>query len=69
MVLAVFVEKGSKRIVNDFNKDSKGLVSLMEEGNIDELSDLLRNFTGGALTINDEVPTEEDLREHFKLCK
>lgn len=61
--------KGSRRIVNDFNKDAKGLKSSLEKANVDELSDLLRTFTGGAFAVSKTVPTEEELREHFKLCK
>ena len=61
--------KGSRRIVNDFNKDAKGLKSSLEKANVDELSDLLRTFTGEAFAVSETVPTEEELREHFKLCK
>jgi hypothetical protein len=61
--------KGTKRIVNDFNKGAKGISTTLEQGNIDELSELLRNFTGAAITVSEEVPAEETLREHFKICK
>jgi hypothetical protein len=63
-------DKGTRRIINDFNKDSENISSLLEEGNVDNLSELLRNFTTGDLTSTDEqVPTEEQLGEHFKVCK
>ena len=61
--------KESKRIVNDFNKGTKNLVSELEKQNVNDLSVLLSNFTGGALMAMEEVPTEEEMRDHFKLCK
>ena len=63
-------DKGTRRIINDFNKDSENISSLLEDGNVDNLSELLRNFTTGDLTsTNEQVPTEEKLGEHFKVCK
>ena len=59
----------NKRIVNDFNKDSKGLVSELEKQNINDLSQLLSSFTNGTLMSSEEVPTEQEMKDHFKLCK
>jgi len=58
-------------IINDFNKnDLAGLKSELEKQNVDELSNLLRTFTGGALTVSEEEDvTEEDIKELFKVCK
>jgi hypothetical protein len=60
----------TRRIINDFNKNEKGIVSELEKQNIDDLSKLLRNFTTSSLTsVNEQVPTEEELRDYFKTCK
>ena len=59
----------NKRIVNDFNKDSKGLVSELEKQNINDLSQLLSSFTNGTLMSSEKVPTEQEMKDHFKLCK
>jgi hypothetical protein len=59
----------TQRIVNDFNKDSKGLKSELEKENINDLSKLLSNFTTGSLMSSEELPTEQEMRDHFKLCK
>lgn len=61
--------KQNKRVVNDFNKNSKGLVSKLEKQNVDDLSSILSNFTGGVLMSSEEIPTEQELKDHFKLCK
>jgi hypothetical protein len=61
--------KENKRIVNDFNKDSKGLKSELEKQNVTDLSSLLSSFTNGALTSSEGVPTEQEMKDHFKLCK
>ena len=60
---------GTGRIINDFNKESKGLVSELEKQNIVDLSKVLSNFTNGVLMSSENTPTEEEMREHFKICK
>ena len=58
-----------KKVINDFNKSEQDVASALDEKNLEELSSIMSKFTTSTFSIKDAEVTDEDMLEHFKVCK
>ena len=62
-------DKQVSKVINDFNKSDKDVVSRLDENNIEQLSSIFSKFTTSAFSVSDTEIADDEMLENFKACK
>lgn len=62
-------DKQVAKVINDFNKSDKDVVSRLDENNIEQLSSIFSKFTTSAFSVSDTEIADDKMLENFKACK
>jgi hypothetical protein len=62
-------DKQVTKVINDFNKSDKDVVSRLDENNIEQLSSIFSKFTTSAFSVSDTDIADDEMLENFKACK